>query len=248
MKATLNLTKGTPPRSGTTMPGEVGVQTGDARRAGLPIKLFRALLRLLFKLVFRVRIEGLGNLPQGQAIFCANHLGWTDPFLVLLYLPLEPRVYVLGEREVAHISRFRNRMLAWLRVMVPLDRGNPRAALDTVGGVLSRGGSVLVFPEGSLGKEEGVLLPLKAGSAHIAAHSGYPLVPVGLTGTSELWVGRHLHLRIGTPIDPSEYEGDARDKARAMTPVLESQMRALLPGDRQHARFKPLRRWLTNLL
>jgi 1-acyl-sn-glycerol-3-phosphate acyltransferase len=248
MKATLNITGRARSISGMATPGEAAIQMGDARRAGLPLKLFRALLRLLFKLVFRVRVEGLGNLPKGQAILCANHLGWTDPFLVLLYLPLDPRVYVLGEREVAHISRFRNRMLAWLQVMVPLDRGNPRAALDTVAGVLARGDSVLVFPEGSLGKEEGVLLPLKAGSAHIAAHSGYPLVPIGLTGTSELWVGRHPHLRIGSPIDPADYEGDARDKARAMTPVLESRMRALLPGDRQHARFKPLRRWLTNLL
>jgi 1-acyl-sn-glycerol-3-phosphate acyltransferase len=227
---------------------EVGVQGGDASRATLGLKVFRVVLRGLFKVLFRVRVEGREHLPKGQVIVCANHLGWTDPFLILLYLPLEPRIYVVGEREVAHISRFRHRVLHWLRVMVPLDRGRPREAMETVQDVLRRGGSVLLFPEGSLGRKEGELLELKAGSAHISALSGYPLVPVGLTGTSELWVGRHLTVRVGPPIAPGDFDGDARDKARAMTAALAGAMRDLLPGDTQRARWKPLRRWLTKLL
>jgi 1-acyl-sn-glycerol-3-phosphate acyltransferase len=224
------------------------VQRGDVSRARLGVKVFRLVVRGLFRILFRVHVEGREKLPQGQAIICANHLGWTDPFLVILYLPLEPRIYVMGEREVAHISRFRNRVLNWLQVMVPLDRDKPREALETIQDLLRRGGSVLLFPEGQLGQREGELLELKPGAAHISALSGYPIVPVGLTGPSELWVGRRLAVRIGSPIAPGDFEGNTRDKARAMTVALAGAMHALLPGDSQRARWKPLRRWLTKLL
>ena len=227
---------------------KVGVQGGDASYAKPALRFFRLGLRGLFNLAFRVRVEGVENLPKGQAIICANHLGWADPFLALLYFPVEPRIYVVGEREVAQISSFRNRMLDWLEVMVSLDRERPREALEVVRDVLKRGGSVLLFPEGHLGEREGELLELKHGAAHLSTLTGYPLVPAGLTGTSELWLGRRLTVRVGRPIKPATFEGDTRDKIRSMTASLDAAMRELLTGDKQRARWKPLRRWLTKLL
>jgi 1-acyl-sn-glycerol-3-phosphate acyltransferase len=229
-------------------PMEVGVQTGDASRANLTLKLGRWALRLLFRVIFRVKVRRLQKLPKGPVIICANHLGWTDPFLILLFLPVEPRIYVVGEREVSQLSSFRNRALHHLQVMVPLDREKPREALDTMKDVLQRGGSLLLFPEGHLGEKEGALGELKHGAAHLAVVSGHPIVPVGLTGTSELWLGRKLTMRVGQAIDSSGLAGDSRDRIRAMTASLDTALRGLLPGDEPHPRWKPLRRWLTDLL
>lgn len=238
----------TPLKPGTHGKSDVHIQLGNASHARLPIRLFRRVVRSLFRLTFRVRVVGLENLPKGQAIICPNHLGWTDPFLPLLFFPVEPRIYVVGEREVAHISGFRNYMLDKLKVMVSLDRDRPREALETMQDVMRRGGSVLIFPEGKLGTEEGALNDLKHGASHLAVVSGYPLVPVGLTGTSELWLRRRLTVRVGNPIYPSQGDREMRDKIRAGTAALDKSMRALLPGVRQRARIKPLRRWLTELL
>jgi 1-acyl-sn-glycerol-3-phosphate acyltransferase len=224
------------------------VQQGDASRARLPLRLFRLLVKGLFRLAFKVRLKGLENLPSGQAIICVNHLGWADPFLPLLFFPVEPRIYVVGEKEVAHISTFRNRVIDKLEIMVSLDRDKPREALETMQDVLRRGGSVLIFPEGKLGEEEGALHELKHGASHLSIVSGYPLVPVGLTGTKELWLGRKLTVRVGKPIYASQIEGEMRDKIRAGTAALDASMRALLPGDHERARVKLLRRWLTKLL
>ena len=223
------------------------VQEGDAGRARIHLRLFRLVVRLIFRLVFRVKVVGLNNVPRTPVVVCANHLGWTDPFLILLFLPIEPRIYILGEREVKQISGFRTTMINWMQVMVALDRDKPREALRIMQSVLERGGSLLLFPEGHLGTIEGDLLELQHGAAHLSVTAGVPLLPVGLTGTSVLWIGRRLVVRIGKPIYPSMFEGETRERVRAITKKLDSDLRALLPSDRQRGGIRLLRKWLTNL-
>src|SRR5688500_11737432 len=133
------------------------IQEGDAGKARIQLKLFRLVVRLIFRLVFRIKIVGLDNVPKSPVVVCANHLGWTDPFLILLFLPIEPRIYILGERQVKQISGFRTVMINWMQVMVALDRDKPREALRIMQNVLERCGSLLLFPEGHLGKTEGDL-------------------------------------------------------------------------------------------
>lgn len=223
------------------------IQGGSAGRARWHVRLMWLLIRALFRLFFSVRVVGLQNVPRTPAIVCANHLGWADSFLVLLFFPVEPRIYVLGEEQVREISSFRTRVIDALQIMVDLDRSKPREALRTMQDVLRRGGSLLIFPEGRLGEEEGNLHELQHGAAHLSVFSGAPLVPVGLTGTSQLWLRRRLIMRIGKPIEPDRFSGDTRARLHDMTAKLEREMRALLPGDRERARVRLLRRWLTNL-
>ena len=219
----------------------------DMGRARPSIKFVAFLLRAVFRAFFRVRVRGMENVPGGPYIACANHLGWADMFLALLFLPVEPRIYVVGERQVESISRSRTRIIRWLGIMIALDRGKPREAVGVMEDVLRRGGSLLLFPEGRLGVVEGSIHPLQHGAAHLSVVSGAPILPVGLTGTSELWLGRKLIMRVGQPIKPEAFEGDSRVRTRAMTGALEAAMRKLLPGDRERSRVKLLRRWLTGL-
>jgi 1-acyl-sn-glycerol-3-phosphate acyltransferase len=205
------------------------------------------LIQVLFRTFFRVRVVGLQNVPSRPAIVCANHLGWADPFLVLLFFPVEPRIYVLGDEQVKEISSLRTRVIDALQIMVDLDRSKPLEALRTMQDVLRRGGSLLIFPEGRLGEQEGNLHELQHGAAHLSVFSGAPLVPVGLTGTSELWLRRRLIVRIGKSVKPDEFSGDTRTRVHEITARLEQEMRALLPGDHDQPRVRVLRRWLTNL-
>ncbi|MFL5735442.1 MAG: lysophospholipid acyltransferase family protein [Chloroflexia bacterium] len=218
-----------------------------AARSGWRIRLTRLTVCALFRLFFRVRVEGLENLPGTPAIICPNHLGWADPFLVLLFFPIEPRIRVLGLHPRG-VSRFRARVVDTLGLVVALNRARPREALRLSEGALKSGGSLLVFPEGTaVGGREGELLPLQHGAAHLSVAGGAPLIPVGLTGTKELWLRRTLTIRIGKPLDPAEFEGDPRRRVRAMTTQLGADIQALLPGDQERPRVRPLRRWLTGL-
>lgn len=226
---------------------EVRIQQGAASTARWHIRSARLLVRGLFRLIFRVKVLGLGNVPRTPVIICANHLGWADPFLMLLFFPVEPRIYVLGLDPTA-ISKFRTRVVSALEVMVALDRNKPLKALRASEDVLKRGGSLLIFPEGgTLGAQEGSLLELQHGAAHLSQVSRVPILPVGITGTKELWLRRTLTVRIGRPIQPSEFDGDMRPRMHTMTARLSSEIKALLPGDHARPRFKPLNRWLTKM-
>jgi 1-acyl-sn-glycerol-3-phosphate acyltransferase len=223
------------------------LQRGDAARAPLRIKAFRLLARAIFATVFRVRIIGGHNVPPRNAIICVNHLGWTEGFVTMLYLPVEPRIYALGERPAAFLRPWYNRMLNWLEIFVPLDRDSPRGALLAMEDVIRRGGSLALAPEGHMGFQEGTIQPLQPGAAYISQRTGAPLLPIGLTGALELWLRCTLKVRIGRPIYPGEFTGSLRERADAMTASLEREMRALLPGDVDRPRWKPLARRLTRL-
>jgi 1-acyl-sn-glycerol-3-phosphate acyltransferase len=213
----------------------------------LHARAFRLLLRLLFRLVFRVKVHGLQNVPSTPAIVCANHLGWADPFLVLLFFPVEPRIYVLGLHPAA-LSRLRALVVDTLQVIVALDPRRPLEALRASQEIVEQGGSVLVFPEGTaVAGEEGALGELHDGAAYLSATTGAPLLPVGLTGTKELWLRRTLTMRVGRPIYPQSLQGDNRARTHELTSRLREELRALLPGDTERARFKPLKKWLTRL-
>jgi 1-acyl-sn-glycerol-3-phosphate acyltransferase len=206
-------------------------------------KIFRACARALFQLVFRVRVIGLEHVPHTPYIVCVNHLGWAEGFLVMLWFPPAPLLHGLGERDVMERSRFRRWFFRQIPIFLPLDRDKPRQAVRLMEDVLKRGGALGIAPEGQLGKQEGALGELQNGAAYLSLRTGAPLVPVGATGTRELWLRKTLTLRVGEPIAPQNFTGDTR----ALTAQLEKDMRALLPGDAQAPRWKPLRNFLTKL-
>ena len=227
--------------------GPVHLQQGDAGRASFGIRAFRLVLWAAFRLLFRVRVVGRAHLPRHPAIICFNHLGWAEPFVVLLSFPVEPRIYVIGQAHVSEVSGFRHWLMDRLQILIPVDVSKPFQALRTSESLFKRGGSLLISPEGHLGTREGDLQPLQLGAAHAAITVGVPIVPVGITGTRELWLRRTITVRVGPPLDPAAFPGATRARVTALTAALDQAMRALLPGDPAQPRFKPLRRLLTNL-
>ncbi len=174
-------------------------------RLGVPtlrVRVVRIVLRGLCRLVFRVRVEGWEQLPRRQMIVCANHMSWIDAFLVLLFLPAEPRLCVLGKRTAVMTTAWRARVVNWLGIMIPLDLDRPEVAMRQMGRVLEQGGSLVIFPEGGWGYVEGAVKPLRTGAARLSLRSGLPIVPIGIVGTSRLQLRRRLTLRIGAPIHP----------------------------------------------
>jgi 1-acyl-sn-glycerol-3-phosphate acyltransferase len=204
----------------TSSPPERSVYQGPDYRAAIslpldplvhpdPWKLSRlyrvvlAVVRLLIRVFFRVRVEGLENLPPPPFMIASNHQAWYDTIFILATFPTPPMIYTMARRDTIF-----NR--AWKRWLLPRfgvfpiapSRGELDAAgVATVYQVLARGGVVLIFPEGRYSRGR-ALRPLKKGVAHFALQAGVPIVPVALSGLDRLRPLGRARISIAPPIRP----------------------------------------------
>jgi 1-acyl-sn-glycerol-3-phosphate acyltransferase len=227
---------------GTAIPSPDMLPVG--RHASPVFRIARLIAAPLLHLMFRFDVQGRQRLPKdGAYVLIGNHLGWMDAISLLILLPPEPRIHYLADPT----SMMKNRPL-WALVraaggIVPVDRAQPgnTSLFRHVERCLKAGGVVAVFPEGDFGPREGELLPFKKGFAHFAVAAGVPIVPVGLAGMKEIWLGKRLFVNIGDPIPGA---GKSVDEVHRLG---RDAVHAVLPAYREPPGRKPLRRWLTGL-
>ncbi|MBS3786117.1 MAG: 1-acyl-sn-glycerol-3-phosphate acyltransferase, partial [Gammaproteobacteria bacterium] len=170
---------------------------------------------------FFARIEVEGSLPAGGPFLIApRHVSAYDPIALtgaLSRQELEP-VFWAGlsgllfkgpvQRTFSHIAR-----------VLPIDPGAaPRRSLALAAACLQRGHSLIWFPEGQRGQEEGALQPLRPGIGRLLAAHPVPVVPVWIEGAQNvLPIGSvipsrgHIRIMIGAPITADEYGTDERE-------------------------------------
>ena len=214
------------------------------RRATFAYRVIRAITVPLLRLSFRFTVHGRENIPRsGTYVVIANHLGWLDAMTILMVFPIEPRIHLLADP-----TGMMRRKAEWAFIraaggIIPVERSikDPQALFRRVGDCLKLGGAVALFPEGDFGPREGELLPFKKGFAHFAVSGGVPVVPVGLSGMKDVWLGKRMVANIGAPIPSSGRSVDELHQLGAEA------VAKLLPEYHEPSGPKPLRRWLTGL-
>jgi 1-acyl-sn-glycerol-3-phosphate acyltransferase len=158
----------------------VGRRRDDPLRESVPLAVVRRAAAGLLRLIFRVRVTGLEHLPaSGPVLLAGNHTGFLDGPVVFILLPRPSAFLVKSE---LYDSPFR-RVLEFAR-QIPVRRGTPdRTALRRALDVLSAGGVLGVFPEGTRG--EGRLESVQHGIGYLALRAGCPVVPVVCVGTAD---------------------------------------------------------------
>jgi 1-acyl-sn-glycerol-3-phosphate acyltransferase len=209
------------------------------------MRLVAAAFRLVFRLVARVRVEGLELAPRsGPLIVVANHTTIADPPLVAAWLQPalgRPIQFMAKEQLFASALRPLLRIFGALRVRA----GGSDVEAYRAGMWVLRGGGVLgLFPEGTR-SADGVVAEPRAGVALLAARSGVSVLPVGVSGGRRLLppgarlprYGVRLTLRVGelftVTLDP------ALDRRAATEAAAETIMRrvAALVEPEQRGRF-----------
>jgi 1-acyl-sn-glycerol-3-phosphate acyltransferase len=142
------------------------------------------------------QIERTAPLPDGPAIYAANHASAIDIWAAVAAIPR-------GVRFVAKSEMFRWPVFGWYMTVgghVPVDRRDHARAVASLAKAAVRvrnGTSLIVFPEGTRSREES-LLPFKKGAFAIALKTGLPIVPVSISGGLAILPRGLLAIRPGT--------------------------------------------------
>lgn len=147
--------------------------------------MLRYLLRVLFQVLFRVRIQGeITSLAAQRLLVIANHESLLDGVLLGLFLPIEP-VFVV------HTGVVRNPLFRLILSQVDYLAVDPTSpmAMKKVVRLLEAGRPVIIFPEGRI-TVTGSLMKVYDGPAFIAARTGATIVPVRLDGGARSYFSR----------------------------------------------------------
>ena len=215
-------------------------------RASFAYRLVRMVAVPLLRLAFNFEVQGRENIPPKGGpnyIVIANHLNWPDEFALLLLFPIEPRLHFLADPTLLVTRKFQWFLVRKAGGYVPVvkSRHGDQSLFHHVDRCLAIGGAVAIFPEGNYGPAEGGLMQFHKGFAHFAIKAGVPVVPVGLSGTKDVWFRKTIKVFVGEPI-PS-----AGQEPASLTNLAYERMRALIPEYHEPSGRKLLRRFLTHL-
>ncbi len=200
----------------------------------VPEFLMRFLSWLLVKALYRLRVQGIENIPDdGPALLVCNHVSYVDALLIGGAVPRPARF-------VMYYKIFNTPGAGWLfraARAIPIAGAREDAALmerafAQVDAALAAGEVVCIFPEGALTRD-GEIASFKGGVERILATRAVPVVPTALRGMwVSMWSNRnsrmrqlrmprrfraHVDLIIGEPISA----------AQASAATLEVRVRAL---------------------
>lgn len=140
--------------------------------------------RNLFRLVGRLGVHGLDNIPQnGPFLLFANHESILDPILIQAVCPRPVHTMAKSTQFASPLMR---------RVMVSvksfpvrryeIDPQSVRIVLRR----LEQGEPVGIYPEGER-SWDGRLQEPRRGTVRLALHAGVPIVPCTIAGSYDVW-------------------------------------------------------------
>jgi 1-acyl-sn-glycerol-3-phosphate acyltransferase len=152
-------------------------------------KTLRSIVRFVMNIIADVEVVGMEKIPQGNLMIAANHLGRLDTAVLLYAIDREDIIMAVAEKYKDHplfgaIGRTVDAI--WLN-RFEADFSALREILTR----MQKGGLMVIAPEGTRSKTE-ALQEGKMGVAFLASKSGYPVMPVALTGTEDRSVIENL--------------------------------------------------------
>lgn len=189
----------------------------------------------MMKIIAEIEVHGADKVPDGNLIGAANHLGRLDTAAMLCVIDREDLIMPVAEKYKNHplfgaIGRSANAI--WLNRFEA-----DFSALREILARMEQGGLLVIAPEGTRSKTE-AMQEAKLGVAFLASKSGYPVIPVAVTGTEDRAVLENLKrfrrskivVRVGEPFTIEIPKGRGREQAmREATDEIMCRIGAMLP-------------------
>ena len=169
-------------------------------------KVAKIALLILYKILFRMQVEGQENVPkQGPVILCANHSSNFDPVTMGIF----------NKRPVCYMAKkelFEGKFMNWLMTHLyafPVDRSTAdMTAFKSAVKILKSGKIIGMYAQGTRVKA-GEEKAAKAGVALFAIKGKAPVVPVAISGSCKLF--SKMKIVYGKPLYLEEYRNKRLD-------------------------------------
>ena len=173
--------------------------------------------RNIFKLYFRIKCDGLSNIPEGAVIFTPNHQSYIDGLFITAFLKRSviKETYFYAKRK--HIqNKFLNFMANKNNVIIMDINTDLKESIQKMAEVLKQGKKVIIFPEGTRTKN-GELGEFKKTFAILSKELNVPVIPIAISGAYKaLPAGSHfprpftkIKVNYIKPVYPQDYDFDS---------------------------------------
>ena len=145
-------------------------------------------LAQILRLLYRIEVKGLENLPRNGVLLCPNHASDLDPVLIGICLPINYRLHFMAKEEL-----FQNRLFGRiLRALGAFPVNREGADIQAVK-------TAMTIHDG-VGYHDGLPAHAHSGIAMIGVRSGATLVPVFADGKKRMF--RKTTIIFGEPYVP----------------------------------------------
>ena len=149
--------------------------------------IVRPLIKIYTNLIIKPKYTGVDNIPlNGKIILAGTHTSKKDPLLV--GCSTKRVVHFFAKKELWEFPKniFFNHL-----GLIKVDRqGHTTDPLGEAKGYLDIGKCVLIFPEGTIEKDEGKSLPYKVGAVKLAYETNTKIVPFAIKKDKEIIYGK----------------------------------------------------------
>ncbi len=192
----------------------------------------RQVIGALFHLLARLEISGAEHIPaEGGCLLVTNHISRLDTPALLV--SAQRRIYPLAADKYKNFPVFNWLLNISEAIWINRTEFDREALLKSID-VLKRGDVLGIAPEGTRSRS-GALQKAKSGVAFLAARTGVPVVPVGITGTNTMvqdfarlrWM--HIVVKFGEAFYLPKYGKLTADELDATTDLIMGRLAALLP-------------------
>ena len=162
------------------------------------------ILKVIVKMLFRVKVEGVENIPkEGACIIAANHKSNWDPVFIAGLINTRV-INGVAKKELFKVPILKNILKKCF--VIPVDRENPDiCTIKSILKVLKNDGVIGIFPEGTRHKDLDTFAEPKAGLGMFAVKGKCEVIPVSIVTNYKLF--SKVCIYIDKPISFEEYYG-----------------------------------------
>ncbi|HEY1689892.1 MAG TPA: lysophospholipid acyltransferase family protein [Solirubrobacteraceae bacterium] len=199
-------------------------------------ELTRLLTSLYAYTLLRTRSLACENVPgQGAVILAPNHFSFMDHFLMGCFLRRKVRFMAksqLFKRPMQFIYSHGG--------VFPVRRGaRDEETFITAETILKRGGAITMYCEGGRSRTGKLAEQAKPGIGRLALHTGVPIVPIAIHGSSRVRNWKRLRfpaitVQYGEPMRWESIEDPSREQQQAVAEAVLNEIKRMYTGLQEH--------------